>query len=185
MELEAVATRAVDAALGAGAEAAEAYAEDSTSREVRVFGGEVESLTDAGQRGVGVRAWIAGRVGYAYGTDLADAALRELGAAAVEAARVADADEFAAPATPRAAGPPPEIPGLADPELERGPTKRKVALAKAIEATARAADRRIEAVETTVYADEASRVALASSTGLAGAFEATSCYAYLQAIAAA
>jgi PmbA protein len=185
MELEAVAARAIDAALGAGAEAAEAYAEDSTSREVRVFGGEVESLTDAGQRGVGVRAWIGGRVGYAYGTDLSDGALGELGAAAVEAARVADADEFAAPATPDGAGPPPEIPGLADPALERWPTDRKVALAKAIEAAARAADGRVEAVETTVYADEASRVALASSTGLAGAFEATSCYAYLQAIAAA
>jgi PmbA protein len=185
MELEAVAARAIDAALGTGAEAAEAYAEDSTSREVRVFGGEVESLTDAGQRGVGVRAWIGGRVGYAYGTDLSDAALGELGAAAVEAARVADADEFAAPATPDGAGPPPEIPGLADAALERWPTDRKVALTKAIEAAARAADERVEAVETTVYADEASRVALASSTGLAGAFEATSSYAYLQAIAAA
>ena len=60
MELKAVVSSAVEAALGAGAEAAEAYAEDSTKREVRVFGGEVESLTDAGERGVGVRAWIGG-----------------------------------------------------------------------------------------------------------------------------
>jgi PmbA protein len=185
MELEDVVQTALEAAVGAGAEAAEAFAEDSTSREVRVFAGEVESLTDAGQRGVGIRSWIDGRVGYAYGTDLSADGLRALGADAVEAARVADADRFAAPARPVGDGPAPAIPGLADPELGAWTTDRKVELAKAIELAARAADERIEAVETTVYADEAGRIALASSTGLAGAFEATSCYAYLQAIAAA
>ncbi len=40
-------------------------------------------------------------------------------------------------------------------------------------------------METVVYADEEQRVAIASSTGLAGAFEATTAYAYLQAIAEA
>ena len=63
-------------------------------------------------------------------------------------------------------------------------TERKVELAKAIEAAARGADERIEGVETTVYVDESSRIALASSTGLRGEAEATSCYAFLQAIAA-
>jgi PmbA protein len=184
MELEAIASQAVEAALGAGAEAAEAYVEDSTKREVRVFDGEVESLTEAGERGVGVRTWLGGRVGYAYGTDLSEAGLREVASGAMEAARVADPDEHAAPPAPNGAGPAPEIEGLVDPSLADWTTERKVELAKAIEAAARAADERIEAVETTVYADEAERVALASSTGLAGGFEATSCYAYLQAIAA-
>src|SRR5436190_3309494 len=184
MDLEDVARKAVAAASGAGADAAEAYVEDSLRREVRIFDREVESLTDAGERGGGVRAWIGGRVGYAYGTDLSDSGLGGLAAAAVEAARVADVDEFAAP--PRATGTePPEIAGLADPSLAAWSTDRKVELTKAVEAAARATDGRIEAVETTVYVDESERVALASSTGLAGAYEATSCYAYLQAIAAA
>src|SRR5204863_7467117 len=99
-------------------------------------------------------------------------------------ARIADPDEHAAPPAPSGAGPAPEIAGLADSSLAEWTTERKVELAKAIEAASRAADERVEAVETTVYADEAERVALASSAGLAGAFEATSCYAYLQAIAA-
>ncbi len=38
-----------------GAGDAEAYVEDSTGREIRVFDGEVESLTEAGERGLGVR----------------------------------------------------------------------------------------------------------------------------------
>ena len=55
MKLEATAGRAVEEALAAGAGAAEAYAQDSVGREIRVFDGEVESLTEAGERGVGVR----------------------------------------------------------------------------------------------------------------------------------
>ena len=78
MKLEATAGRAVEEALAAGAGAAEAYAQDSVGREIRVFDGEVESLTEAGERGVGVRCWIDHRVGYAYGTDLGDAGLRGL-----------------------------------------------------------------------------------------------------------
>lgn len=183
-ELAKIAERAVDAALAAGAGAAEAYAQNSVEREIRVFDGEVESLTEAGERGLGVRCWVDHRVGYAYGTDLGAAGLREIAAAAVEAARIADPDEFAAP--PEASGErPPEIPGLADPKLAKLKTARKVELAKAIERAAREADERVVAVETVVYADDEQRVALVSSTGLAGGYEATAAYAYLQAIAEA
>ncbi len=182
MELEGIAARGVEAALAAGAGAAEAFVQDSVGREIRVFDGEVESLTDAGQRGIGVRCWIGHRVGYAYGTDLGDTGLGEVAVAAVEAARVADADQHAAP--PEATGAPrPEIPGLADPSLGDWQTPQKVELAKAIERTCREADPRVVAVETAVYADEEERVALASSTGFAGEYEATTAYAYLQAIA--
>jgi PmbA protein len=183
MELPDAASRALDAALDAGAEAAEAYAQESNGREIRIFAGEVESLTDAGQRGVGVRTWIGGRVGYAYGTDLSDAGVAEVAGASAEAARVADPDEFAAPPQADGAGSPPEIPGLSDPAVEVWGTDRKVELAKAVEAAARQ-DPRIEAVETTVYVDESLRVEIASSTGLRGSADATSCYAFLQAIAA-
>ena len=182
-DIGALARQAVEAALDAGAGDAEAYVEDSAGREIRVFEGEVESLTDAGQRGCGIRVWIGGRVGYAYGTDLGAEGLRAVAARAAEAARAADADEHAGP--PEAGRAAPELAGLADPGLGAWSTERKVELAKAIEAAARAADARIAGVETTVYADEATRVAIAASTGLAGTYEATSCYAYLQAIAAA
>jgi len=181
-ELGTFANRAVEAARAAGADAAEAYVQDSLGREIRVFDGEVESLTEAGERGLGVRCWVDHRVGYAYGTDLGDDAVRELADAAVEAAWVADPDEFAAPPEATDAAPA-EIEGLADPEFATWSTGRKIELAKAIERAAREADPRVVAVETVVYADEAQRVALASSTGLAGRYEATSAYAYLQAIA--
>src|SRR5262249_6670132 len=77
-DLEQAALRTVEAATSAGASEAEAWAEGSRSREVRVHGGEVESLTEASGRGVGVRAWIGARTGYAYGTDLSDSGIAEL-----------------------------------------------------------------------------------------------------------
>ena len=61
---------------------------------MRVYAGEVESLSDAGGRGVGVRAFAGTRSGYAYGTDLSEDGVAEVARAAREAAEVADEDEF-------------------------------------------------------------------------------------------
>src|SRR5215213_700246 len=116
MELATIAERAVESALAAGASDAEAFVQDSVGREIRVFDGEVESLTDAGQRGLGVRCWIDHRSGYAYGTDLSDEGLGGIAGGAVEAARIADPDEFTA-APPAVEGEAPEIAGLVDPSL--------------------------------------------------------------------
>jgi PmbA protein len=181
MSLESLATRAVDAALQAGAGDAEAAAQDAVGREIRVFEGEVESLTEAGERGLGVRAWIDGRTGFAYGTDLSDPGIAHIAAEAVAAARLADPDEFAA--APDPAGDPTPVDGLSDPEISAWTTERKVELAQAIERACRDADQRISGVETTVYVDEQGSSALASSRGVSAEYESSFCYAYLQAIA--
>jgi predicted Zn-dependent protease len=91
-ELDDAARRAVEAASAAGATEAEAWAEGSRQREVRVHAGEVESLTEASGRGIGIRAWIGERTGYAYGTDLSETGIAEVAEAAAGAARVADPD---------------------------------------------------------------------------------------------
>jgi len=91
--LEDAARRAVEAAVSAGASDADAWAEESTSRRVRVYAGEVESLSDAGGRGIGVRAFAGTRAGYAYGTDLSDEGVAEIARTAREAAELADEDE--------------------------------------------------------------------------------------------
>ena len=180
-DLEQLAGRAVDAALAAGAGDAEAFVGDSTGLEIRIFEGEVESLTEAGERGLGVRVWIEGRAGYAYGTDLGDDGIGEIAAGAVDAARVADPDEFAA--APEPAGEAEPIEGLFDPEAARWHTERKVELAIGVEQAARRTDDRVVAVETTVFVDERAAAALASSRGVSAGYEASYCYAYLSAIA--
>jgi PmbA protein len=192
--LIALARQAVEAATAAGASDAEAYAAEDSGREVRVHGGEIESLSAATQRGIGIRAWIGKRVGYAYGTDLSEAGVTALAERAAEAARVADEDEFAGPPspadvpvglvgdTPGKGTPEGEI-ALSDPTMAEWSTDRLADLALAIEAAAMDADSRIAGVEQAVYADSAESVALASSLGIEGEYSSSSCYGYVQALA--
>jgi PmbA protein len=179
VNLEEVARRAVEAAAGAGASDAEAWAEESTSRRVRVYGGEVESLSDAGGRGVGVRAFVDGRSGYAYGTDLSDAGVRELAGAARAAAEIADPDEHGGLPDECGAAP---VAGLASSALRDWSTERKVELTLAVERAAR--DRPgVTQVENAVYSDAEGSVALANSRGFAGGYDATQAWAYASAFA--
>jgi PmbA protein len=179
-DLSTVAHRAVEAATGAGAGAGEAYVSRERGREVRVHGGEVESLTAAVQSGVGIRAWVGQRVGYAYGTDLSEAGVAAIAARAAEAAGVADEDEFASPPQPAEFE---ALPGLSDPSIGEWEASRVADLAIAVERTALDSDPRLVAVEQAIYADADEQVAIASSTGVAGEYETSSCYAYLQALA--
>lgn len=179
-ELSAVAHRAVEAATAAGASDAEAYVARESGREVRVHGGEVESLTAATQSGVGVRAWVGHRVGYAYGTDLGEAGVAAIAARAAEAAAVADEDEFAAPPAPAEIE---ALPGLGDPSTAEWDTGRVAELALTVERTALESDPRLVGVEAAVYADADEQVAIASSAGVGGEYETSTCYAYLQALA--
>jgi PmbA protein len=177
----ALAARAIAAAVDAGAADAEAYVSEETTREVRVHDGELESLTAATGRGIGVRAWIGGRVGYAFGTDLSPDGVGSIAGRAADAARVADEDEFAGPPQPGAS--PELLEGLSDPSVGEWSTAEAAELALAVEREALAADKRVVGVEQAVYVDSADRVAIAASTGISGQFEATSCFAYLQALA--
>jgi PmbA protein len=174
------ARRAVERTIAAGASDAEAYAAEDAGREVRAHGGEIESLTVATQRGIGVRAWIGHRVGYAYGTDLSDAGIDALATRAAEIAGVADEDEFAGP--PNADGAAADL-DLSDSSVVAWPADRVAELTLAIERAALGADPRIVGVEQAVYADSTERVAIASSTGISGEFERSSCYGYVQALA--
>jgi PmbA protein len=173
------ARRAVEAALAAGVTDADAWVEESTSRRVRVYDGDVESLSDAGGRGVGVRTFVGARSGYAYGTDLSDGGVSEVARAAREAAEVADEDEHG--------GLPDEsgkalLDGLASPDFGAWSTERKVQLALAVERAARAREG-VTQVENAVYTDAEGSVALANSRGFEAEYSATQAWAYASAFA--
>jgi PmbA protein len=179
LDLEQAAARAVEAALAAGASDAEAWAEHAVEREIRVYEGNVESLTDAAGNGIGIRSFEDGRWGYAYGTDLSDAGLKALAEAAAGAAAVADPDEFAGLPDEFGAA---EVGPLASPLLEQWDTARKVELALEVERVARAREG-VSQVEEALYADGAQRVALANSRGFSAAYESTIAYAWASAFA--
>jgi len=179
MTLEDAARRAVEAALAAGAGDAEAWAEESTSRRVRVYAGEVESLSDAGGRGIGVRAFAGQRSGYAYGTDLTEEGVVELARSAREAAELADEDEYEG--LPDELGSA-DVNGLASPEFADWSTERVVELALEVDRAARAPEG-ITQVENSVYSDAQGSVALVNSRGFAAGYSATQAWAYSSAFA--
>ena len=179
MTLEQAAAVVLEAADGLGATDAEAWAEERQGLEVRVYKEAVESLTDAGGRGVGLRVFVDGRSGYAYGTDLSEAGLRALAEAAHAGAAATDADEHGG--LPDSFGTTP-VEGLHSAEIEAWSTERKVELAIAVDRAARERDG-VTQVEQTVYADSRERVALANSRGFASEFEAGSAWAYSSAFA--
>jgi len=179
VDLEQVSLRAVEVALSAGADDAEAWSEESTGRQIRVYQGAVESLTDATSRGLGVRAFSAGRVGYASGTDLSAGGIAALASAAHAAAVAVDVDEHQG--LPEQCGATP-VEGLSSSDVGSWPTERKVDLAVTIERVARAHPA-VSQVEDAVYADEEERIALANSSGFCAAYERTSAWAYASAFA--
>jgi PmbA protein len=173
------AERAVEAAVSAGASDADAWAEESTSRRVRVYAGEVESLSDAGGRGIGVRAFVGTRAGYAYGTDLSEEGVAETARAARERAELADEDEFEG--LPDEFGTS-DVDGLSSSAFGDWPTERVVELALAVDRAARA-PQGVTQVENSVYSDGRGSVALANSRGFAASYEATQAWAYSSAFA--
>jgi PmbA protein len=179
-DLEAAAKLAVDAALAEGGDEADAWCQDSVERSVRVFEGAVESLTEAGAKGAGVRVFRDGRTGYAFGSDLSEKGLRGLARAAAASAAVTEPDEHAG--IPRKPGAAP-ISGLRDAGFADWTMDRRVELALSVERAARERDPLVTNVEDTVYSDAEARAALANSNGFCDSYEETQCYAFAYAFA--
>ena len=161
-------------------EQVEAYATEGRQVEVRARSGEVESLTFAESRGVGVRLIAGGRVGYAYDADPEPEGVRSLVASARESATFAEADEANILPPILAAA---ELPGLFDAEMSNLPTDRKVKAALELERAAISRDPTVTKVESASYGDSVGRVALASTRGGPVEYERSDCWVAVVALA--
>ena len=161
-------------------ESVEAFAEGSRHVQVRVRGGEVEELTSAETRGVGVRAIVDGRVGYAYAADPAPAEIAALVAAARESASFAEPDEanslpVLTPVEP--------MPGLFHEGQADVSPEDKIATALEVERATISADPRVRKVESVSFADSVTRVAVASTEGGPLEYARTDCWTSVEALA--
>ncbi|MBU6328871.1 MAG: TldD/PmbA family protein [Acidobacteria bacterium] len=179
-ELLAVADRVV--AMARSGEQVEAVVVRGTDTEIRVYGGEVESLSSAQSQGVGVRVVVDGRQGFAYAGSLDESVIAETLAEARDNATFATVDEFAGLAEPDGVATP--IIDLHHPALEALGPEAKVALAIEIERAVRAADARIVGVESAEYADSVAESAVATTTGIRTAGRESTCYVATYALAA-
>ncbi len=161
-------------------EAVEAYAEEARRTEVTAYKGEVEGLTFAESRGVGVRLIAADRLGYAYAADPSIDEVRAAVARARENAELATEDEFNTlpPAVPFE-----PISSLFRQDQAVIATERKVSVALDLEHLAVSADPRVSKVDQAGYGDAVSRVAIASTAGVSAEYGRTDCWAVVSALA--
>src|SRR5579885_1674906 len=90
MNYEELAADVVARARKAGADEADVYLQTSTEFNVQVRKGEIETLTQAGSKGLGLRVFVDQRQGFACTSDFDSAALDRLIETTVALAAVAD-----------------------------------------------------------------------------------------------
>lgn len=179
-DLHEIARSLVDRA--AAGEEVEAFVSHQREFEVKVHGGEVDSLSSAEPRGAGVRLVGDHRVGFAYSTDLTEAGLARLIDTARENSRFATRDEAVGLAGAQI-GADAELAGLIDEAQVSVSPDEKVRFALDLEAVTQRVDRRVRTVEEAAYADSDSTVAIATTSGIASAFRRTDAWCYSVAIA--
>ena len=159
----------------------EVYVSRGTETEVRVYEGEVESLSSATSAGAGVRVVSGGRQGFAYAGSLDEEVLAETLAEARDNAKFSSPEAWVG--LPRPDHARPVHLDLWRDELAGYPTARKVNAALDLERTVRAADPRVRQVESANWGDACSEKALASSLGVQASDRSTACYLSVVAVA--
>ncbi len=124
----------------------------------------MESLAAALHSGLAVRAIEAGRMGFAYTSDLAPAAVAELAGRARASAREVSPDPLYSFAGPDSE--PPAALRIYDASLSGRPESAKIERAKTLEAAALAADPRLKRVRKAEYHESEEEVFLWTSEGL-------------------
>jgi PmbA protein len=157
-------------------EEVEAYVVRSRETDVRVFDGDVESLSMAGVEGVGVRVISDHRQGFAWAGSLEPDVVDETLDEARDNAAFGEPDEWnGLPAPTDFAGVEPATLDVWRESLLGVSADDKVALALDLERATRAADERVRGVEYAGYGDTAIEAAVASSFGVVAATRRTMC----------
>lgn len=152
-----------------------------SSTTVKVYGGEIESLTSADSSGAGIRVITGGRVGFAHCGTLDPHVLDEVLAEARDNAEFGEVDEFN---------------GLAEPDgvavvandawsdrVLEFPVDDKIAMALDLERRVLGADERIVSSRSTTYGDGWGQSVIVSTTGIRGADRSSSCAVSTQPLA--
>lgn len=157
----------------AGADQADTLVAEGTDFSVSVRKGEVEELTNAGSKALGIRVFIGRRTATSYTSDFSPAALDRLVSDTVAMARVTGDDPAAG--LPDEMAPAEEIDlGLYDASPAELPTEQRIERARRAEATALAASPEITNSDGAEYGSGESRVVLANTLGFMGTYRTSS-----------
>ena len=166
-----------------GADQAEAWLESTRESSVRVRDGEVEDLTQAQSKGLGLRVIVERRLGFTYTSEFDPARVDELVDRALAAARIAAPDRHnGLPSKAELGGRGGEL-DLFDPKVAELPGEWLVEAGKKAERAAKAADPRVKVLESVGAGSGSSEVFFCNSEGVCDRFRATSLYVWAAAVA--
>lgn len=175
--LESIVSRALDTAKRLGATEADALVVEGDEREVRVRGDEIEFVKQAQERGLGIRALVAGSGGLQTAivstSDLSPDAVEKMAEEAVALAQATAPDPHAGLPEGGFAESQPDL-ELFDPQDRNVPLEARIEDAKRAESAARNADPRIHNSEGSAASSGSARVVYANSRGFVGAYESAS-----------
>jgi PmbA protein len=167
-----LATELLRLARAAGADAADALVAEGTEFSVTVRKGEVETLTEAGSKALGVRVFLGRRTASTHTSDFSWPTLRRLVEETVGMARVTGEDPAAG--LPDETGPPEDVDlGLYDPSPQALPTEERIERARRAEAVALATPGVVNSQGASWSSGEGA-VVLANTMGFLGSYRSSS-----------
>lgn len=163
-----------------GEEQVEAFGEERSTTSVEAHRGEVEGLSFAEARGVGVRLISDGRLGFAHAANPSIDEVLDAVSRARDNAAVASPDPFNALPAAQSFEP---LEGLFSDGLAHRTTDQKVPIALEMERSATTSDPRVRKTEAVRYGDAVGRAVVASSRGVRAEYRATACWVAVVALA--
>jgi PmbA protein len=171
VELEHLASRVVERALGKGVDVAEAIARAGSELKTKVRMGEPELVEEASHRGIGLRVIKDRRVALTSTSDLSDRGLDAFVEDALELVQVSQEDPFAGPADPQlVAKQTPIRDDLYDPSVGAITAAEALDWAKRGEKAALDADPRIQNSDGSTFTRVAGGFSLVLSGGFRGGY---------------
>ncbi len=174
-ELLDLASQAVDLARQAGATHAECTLSEGEEFSVNVRLGEIETIKQAGSRGVGLRILVGPCTGASYTSDFTADGIRKLVHSAMELAAVTTPDHFAGLPDPEDLGLVPGDLNLFSSAIEDLTPDMRISLAKRAEAAALSFDPRIHNSDGASFDSYQGRRVFANSLGFSGEYATSYC----------
>lgn len=177
MNFQDVAKKVLARAKKMGARQAEVFLENGRTSSVHVRDGEVEDVTEATSKGMGLRVFVKNRLGFAFTSDFDAGSLHAFVDRAILLAGASAPNPLNGLPKPGDFGTNPDVPGLFDPAVAALDGTWKIKTALEVEKSAKAVDTRIKTFKSVGAGDGVYDVYLASSEGFRGGYQGT--YAYL------
>ena len=160
-----------------GATEAEVFLEWGRHADVKVRDGEVEELSQATAKGLGLRVLRGKRLGFAWTSDFEKTSLDAFVDKAIALADASAPNAHAGLPSRSEQGRWPTVEGLYDPAIAELAADWKLKTALELERVVRS-EQRVKTVESVGAGEAVNEVYLASSTGAHGTYQATSAYLY-------